>query len=277
MTTPNENKGNPAWKPILDVLPESLHGIVTPVLQEWDKGVQQRFQEIRSEYSELEPYKKFVEANIDPGYAEQAIILADQLQREPAKIVTQINEAWNLGFIPKDEAEKLGQSSHEDGDNGDLFDDGTDIFKDPRVKAMKEALDNLQTEYMTDKQREEQEEALSEFEDYLDTLEQTYTDPEREGGPLPFNRMFVTALISQGVDGETAVKQYHEVLAQNTSFEPTPNEQGGSSNPPPVVMGGEGSVGSGSPDGSVDIGSLSRKDLNATVEQLLAKAQEQGN
>lgn len=278
MTT-NDNSGtNPAWKPFLDVLPESLHNLVIPVLKQWDSGVQQKFQEIRNEYAELEPYKKFVENNIDPSYAEQAIILADQLQRDPNKVVSQINEAWELGYVSKDEAVKLGQSASPSGaDESDLdFDAGDDIFKDPRVKAMKDALDNLQSEFQTEKQREEEEIAAQEFEEYLDGLEKNYTDPNRDGGPLPFNRMFVTALISQGLDGEAAVKQYHEALAINASVESPPSNDGSGSEPP-VVMGSEGSTGSGSPDGAFNPGSLSRKDVNATVMQLLEKAQEQGN
>lgn len=278
MTTNDNNGKNPAWKPFLDVLPESLHNLVIPVLKEWDAGVQQKFTEIRGEYAELEGFKKFVDANIDPEYIEQSVILADQLQREPAKIVGQINEAWNLGYISKDDAAKLGQPPVDNASGGDLdFDPETDIFKDPRVKAMKEALDELQNNFQTDKEREEEEAAIKEFEAELDSLEQSYTNPERDGGPLPFNRMFVTALISQGVEPEAAVKQYHEVLALNTgatSDEPPADNTG---NRPPVVMGGEGTTGSGSADGTVDVGSLSRSEVNATVQQLLAKAQESGN
>lgn len=278
MNNTNDNSGqNPAWKPFLDVLPASLHNIVLPVLKDWDAGVQQKFQEIRNEYAELEGYKKFVEANVDPEYVEQAVILADQLQREPAKIVGQINEAWNLGYMTPEDAAKLGQPPVDNGDNGGLdFEPDNDIFKDPRVKAMKDALDELQNNFQTDKEREEEEAAIAEFENELDELEKSYTDPNREGGPLPFNRMFVTALISQGVDGEAAVKQYHEVLALNTSSTDTSTKETGGEKPP-VVMGGEGTAGSGSADGTVDVGSLSRSEVNATVQQLLAKAAEQGN
>jgi len=142
---------------------------------------------------------------------------------------------------------------------------------------MKDALDELQNNFQTDKEREEEEAAIAEFESELDELEQSYTDPNRDGGPLPFNRMFVTALISQGLDGEAAVKQYHEVLALNTSSEEPPASNDTTGTQPPVVMGGEGTAGSGSADGTVNVGSLSRKDLNETVQQLLAKAQESGN
>lgn len=278
MNNTNDNSGmNPAWKPFLDVLPESLHNVVLPVLKEWDAGVQQKFQDIRGEYAELEGFKKFVDSNVDPEYVEQAVILADQLQREPGKIVTQINEAWNLGFVTPEDAAKLGQAPVDNGDNGGLdFEPDNDIFKDPRVKAMKDALDELQNNFQTDKEREEEEAAIAEFEAELDELEQSYTDPNREGGPLPFNRMFVTALISQGVDGEAAVKQYHEVLALNSSSEDTSTKQTPEVKPP-VVMGGEGTTGSGSADGTVRPASLSRSDVNKTVQQLLAQAQESGN
>lgn len=279
MNNTNDNSGmNPAWKPFLDVLPESLHNVVLPVLKDWDAGVQQKFQDIRSEYAELEGFKKFVDSNVDPEYVEQAVILADQLQREPGKIVTQINEAWNLGFVTPEDAAKLGQPPVDnEGDNGGLdFEPDNDIFKDPRVKAMKDALDELQNNFQTDKEREEEEAAIAEFEAELDELEQSYTDPNREGGPLPFNRMFVTALISQGVDGEAAVKQYHEVLALNSSSEDTSTKQTDEVKPP-VVMGGEGTTGSGSADGTVRPASLSRSDVNKTVQQLLAQAAESGN
>jgi hypothetical protein len=269
------NNINPAWKPMLDKLPPELHQLVIPIFQEWDKGVQEQFQKIRDEYKELEPFKEFHENNIDPEYIKQSVILADQLQREPGKIVSQINEAWNLGFVPKEEAEKLGQvASPPGGDEDDLEFDGVDISKHPEFKAMKQALDSLQGNYQSDKERLEQEEALAEFEAGLDELENSYTNPEREGGPLPFNRMFVTALISQGMDADEAVKQYHQALAISTVGDgenntPPPNENGEEA---PPVMGGGGSTGSGSPDGSIDFGKMKTNDVNKAVQDLLAQS-----
>jgi hypothetical protein len=270
---------NPAWQGILNAVPPEFHPVLIPQLQEWDKGIQQKFTEIHSSYDELKAFKPLVENNIDPEYAQQAVMLADQLQREPQKVVDQVNKAWNLGYVSKEEAEKLGQSASQNGaDESDLFGDDPDddIFKDPRVKAMKDALDSIQTEFQTTKQKEEEEQALQEFEDYLDNLEKQYTDPNREGGPLPFHRTFVTALISQGIDGEAAVKQYHELLASSAPVTETNQSPVDNTNQPPVVMGGDGSTGSGTPDGSVPFGSLSKNDLNSTVEQLLAQAQQSG-
>jgi hypothetical protein len=74
------NNGNhPAYQAILDVLPESLHALVTPKLKEWDAGVTRKFQEIHASYEDLKPYKKLAEHGIDMEYAEQAIILTDEI------------------------------------------------------------------------------------------------------------------------------------------------------------------------------------------------------
>lgn len=276
MSTNNPNSGqqiNPAWQEILNVLPTEFHSLVIPTLKKWDTGVQQKFAEIRSEFDEYKAFEPFVKNNIDPQYAEQAVMLADQLQRDPQKVIDQVNQAWNLGYLSKDEAEKLGQSSSQPGeDDGDLFNSlgSDDILKHPQVKAMADALNQLQTEFKTTKEQEEEQQALAEFESYLDELEKNASENN-----LPFNRTFVTALISQGIDGEAAVKQYHQVLAGSavTAETPAPTPSGET---PPVVMGGEGSTGSGTPDGSVDFGSLSRQQLNSTIEQMLAQQAQAG-
>lgn len=268
---------NPKWNGLLSKIPAEYHNQIIPDLQEWDKGVQERFNEIRSEYSELEKFKPLVDNNVDFDYVAQAVNLADALQRDAVGTIKEINQAWELGFVDKDEAEKLGQSAGSGTDNDDFLNTDDDILNHPQVKAMKDALEQLQTTYETDKERErrEQEEAqaLREFEQTLDDLEKKYTQPEDGSDPQPFNRLFVTALMAQDIDGDEAVKQYHQVLAGtvNTDTDTTQtNSSTGSSDSPPVVMGNSGTAGSGSADGSVNFGSMNTSEFNDTVEKLLA-------
>lgn len=268
MNDANPNSGqniNPAWQGILNALPESLHNLIIPELKKWDAGVQQKFAEIRSEFDEYKAYETLVKNNIDPAYAEAAVQLADQFQRDPKKVIEQANSAWDLGYVHKDQVQAAQPPLGESGGDQDFLDDD-DILKNPKVKAMHDALNQLQQEFQTTKQQTEQERALEEFEEYLNELEKTTTEKN-----LPFNRTFVTALISQGIDGEDAVKQYHQVLAGSTTVETPPTETSNSTEQPPVVMGQEGSTGAGTPDGSVDFGALSTNDLNATVVQILAQ------
>lgn len=265
---------NPAFKPILDVLPESLHQLVIPTLKEWDKGVQQKFTEIHSSYDELKPFKKFVENNVDADYAWQAAVLTDKLQREPEATIAEINKTWELGFISKEEAAQLGQSAGNSTDEGDLFSNDDDITKHPKFQAMQQALEQVQGTIQSQSQKDEEARAIAEFNKELDALEKKYTQPE-EGDPLPFHRTFVTALMANGLSGDEAVKQYHQVLAGN-SVTPESNDNSSSTDDPPVVMGNQGSVGSGQDDGAVDFSSLNRSDFTSTVADLVKAQMESG-
>lgn len=277
MNNENSNSGqqniNPAWQGILDVLPTELHNLVIPQLKAWDQGVQQKFQEIHSQYEEYKGYEDFIKSNIDPEYAKAAVHMADLLQRDPAKLASQINETYKLGFVPKDEVEKLTQQSlgNDSGDGQGFFENEDDILKHPVVKQMYDRLQELDSTVKTQQQLEEEEREAKELEEYLNGLESECKEKN-----LPFDRTFVLAYMSQGIDGEDALKQYHQVLAVNANTE-TPNEppSGNGEAQPPVVMGGGGVVGAGVPDGSVNVGALSKNSLNSTVEQILAQQAQQ--
>jgi hypothetical protein len=269
---------NPAFKPILDVLPPEFHNMIIPTLKEWDKGVQQKFTEIHSSYDELKPFKKFVENNVDADYAWQATVLTDKLQREPEATIAEINKTWELGFVSKDEAAQLAQNSAGGStDGGDLFgSEDNDISKHPQFVAMQKALEQVQGTITSKQQQEQEEQAIAEFNRELDALEKKYTQPE-EGDPLPFHRTFVTALMANGLSGDEAVKQYHQVLAGN-SVSSGSNDQGdnSSTDEPPVVMGNGGSVGSGQDNGAIDFSSLPRSEFTSTVADLVRAQMESG-
>lgn len=263
----------PMYQPILDVLPDSLHAAVIPTLKEWDANVTKKFQEIHQSYEGLKAYKEFADNNIDVEYAKQAVIFADALQRDPEATLKQVNESFNLGYVPAGQANQQPASSTSD-ETDDEFDgfnlDDDDLLKNPKFKALYEGFQELKGSLDSQRKQEEEDKEIAEFEEYLNELERTTTEANQ-----PFNRLFVTALMHSGIDGEEAVKQYHQVLAGNTQL---PNaEQVNSTTDttdqqPPVVMGGDGTGGSGSPDGSVDFGSMNKDATNKLVEQILASA-----
>jgi hypothetical protein len=260
---------NPAWNEILNVLPQEFHSLVTPALKKWDQGFHSKLAEVRDEYKDYANFKEFVDNGIDPQFVKNAVYLAEALQNNPGDVLKQINEGYDLGYISPDEAAKLQPS--QPNEDEDLF-SGDDIFKDPRVKAMKDSLDSIQTTYEQDRAAAEEQRLIEQFEQYITGLEQ-----KCEADNVPFNRDFITALMSQGISGEDALTQFHQLLASQGVNTDTTDEQPPANNEqPPPVMGGEGSVGSGTPDGSISIGSLSKNALNATVEQMLAQQANSG-
>lgn len=252
---PNQNPGHPAWKEILDVLPDSLHGIITPKLQDWDRGVQQRFQEIHQQYN---PYKKLVENQVPAEYVEQALYLANQLETNPAELVQKAIEHFNLEQF-KAQANNSDDDYDEDYDMQDL----DDLRNDPRLKPFFDKQDELAQYIEQQQQAQQEQQSNQEMQNYLAYLHENYGN---------FDDIYVTALVANGVDGEVAVKQFQNTV--NQAAQALAGNQQTQQNPPPVVMGAGGSTGSGVPDQPVNFGGMERKGVNDLVEQYLQRASE---
>lgn len=268
---------NPAWKPLLDKLPPALHDMIKPILTQWDEGVQAKFQEIHAEYEPLKAFQPFVDNNIAADFAMQSVAFADELQRDPAGVAKQINDNWQLGFMTKEEAEALVPPAN-NADDGDLFEneDGKiDLTKIPEFVTMKQTLDAIQKQKDEEERNNSEQQALADFERELADLEKKTVDPNGDGtGGKPFHKVFVTALMAQGLSGDDAVKQYHEVLA-GVATPPENNDQP-SNTDAPITMGNSGTVGGGQSNGEVKWADMSTSDFNANVAKVL-EAQMSGN
>ncbi len=85
--------GNPAWKEFYDVVPSEIHDKVTPLLQKWDQGVQERFTKVQSEY---EPWKELINNQVDPADAKFAVQLLNSLEQNPQGVHQAIGEYYKL-------------------------------------------------------------------------------------------------------------------------------------------------------------------------------------
>jgi Tfp pilus assembly protein PilN len=279
VSTVQNNNGNPNWKTLLDKIPNELHSIVTPILQEWDQGVNNRFEAIHEQYKPLKGYESLAQNGIAPDYAYAAAQLADQMQRNPQLIAKQMSETYGLNLMTPEEAQqKFSQQSaggSTDGQDDPFSDPTTDIFKDPRIQKLAQGFEQLQSQLTEQQQREQLQQQADQWEDYLDQLQEQAT---RDNLP-EFDREYVTAIASQGVSGEEAVKRYYKALAIS-SVGGNENQQPGQHQQPPPnvppVMGGAGNAGVGLGDGSIDFGAMPAKDLNNTVAELLRQANESG-
>lgn len=258
----NSSPGHPAWQEILDVLPDSLHELVTPTLKKWDEGVNNKLTEVRSQY---DPYKDLIENETDPVLIGQALGLVQQLNDNPAQVLEQVIEAFQLeDFIRKADLDALaGQGGNEPGG----YDaDNDEFFNDPRFKAMKDTLDQLQGQISGQQETAQQQKQAEEWENYLQKLETDHGN---------FDRDFVTALVANGMDGVAAVKRYHSTVSQaaaKLAEQNGINANGQQQTQVPVVMGSEGTAGAGVGTQPVKMGELSRSATNDLVSQILNAA-----
>jgi hypothetical protein len=93
--TGSESPGiNPAWNEVLEVLPASLHSLVTPHFQKWDQSAQSRIEEVNTKFKDYESYSPLVEHGITMDQVHQAINLLSEINNNPRSIYDALDETF---------------------------------------------------------------------------------------------------------------------------------------------------------------------------------------
>lgn len=251
---------HPAYEQYLQGVPDDMKPLVVKAFQEWDAGVEARVTGATEAY---EPYKAFVENNIDPTALEQAMYLAQQMSDNPEELIKQAIEHYGLNYAPTtEEVEPNGPDNLGEIDMTDL----SGLENHPAFQQIKAQAEAAQAFIDAQAEERSEQDALSELETYLEEL---HSNPENG----EFDDLYVTALMAQGVDGEEAIKQFQTTVA---GFAAKLNGQQSpvGTQTPPIVMGGEGNSGSGVPNETVDFSKMTRGGINDVVLQYLANNQQ---
>jgi hypothetical protein len=236
------NDGNPAWQPFLEAVPQEYHAKVTPLLQEWDKGVNDRFQKVHSEY---EPWKPIIGAAGDPQTAHYALNLLDTMYNNPEVIYQALKDKYN--FDAKSE-EQQG-NGNEQGQNGP-----TQEPWESRYNQLNQQQAQIAEYLLTQKraEMEAQQDALLEQE--LGSLKQKYGE---------YDERYVLALMQGGASAEDAVKQFQQFQEETAK----------NYRPKPLIMGGGGQF----PGGNFNPAKASDGQVNDLVVQYLQSAAAERN
>ena len=249
------NDGNPAWSEIYEVLPESLHTVVRPVLDKWEQGTQTKFNQYAEEAKRYDPYKDFVEKQISPEQIRNAMAVAQMIDADPRAFMSQL-QAY-LGETPAPQQQQTQQQPQKQGEDGDFsFDEVPfDIANDPRFKQIAEQ-QQVMANYLAS-QLEEQQKAQqdAELDRTLSSLKQTYGD---------YDENYVLGLMLNGKSPEDAVKSYKEIENRIR------NAPRADANVPNIVT-----PGGGMPQENFDPASLSAADRKKLVMDMLQQANQQ--
>lgn len=253
-----ESQGHPAWQPILealDELPDDFKAIIEPKITEqlkaWDQTVQGKLQDSSSKF---DPYKPLLEHGVPMERVEQALWLAHQLESNPQEVVQKAIEAYNLGYVPADQV-----SGDPSGTDDNEFDEGDmqDLANHPLIKQMQQQFEQIQQREQQQQEQLQQSTAQQQLDAYLKELHDEHGE---------FNDLYVTALMANGADPVEAINEYKaevKTAAQAMLGQQQQAEQ------PPIVMGEEGTSGSGVPAQATDFGSMTNNDVENLVLQML--------
>lgn len=252
---------NPAWAELLGVLPSSLHGQVKPFLEKWDRGVNDRFTKVQSEY---EPYKNFV--GTDPEQIQASLKLAELIATDPRSFYDNMTQYyaddWGLNQDQgqgADDADDYSLDGFEDED-----DQGLDLESNPLIQQLKSQQDTianfLAAELEQKRQAEEAkavEEAGTQIQTEISGLAQKY---QMESLPVEAERMILSLAMQNNLTLEQAGDQVLPLFKAQ------------SRTPLPKVI----SPGGGVPSANLDTAKLSPADTRALVTRMLEEAARNG-
>jgi hypothetical protein len=243
--TQENSGGNPAWQEFLEVLPTQLHSQVTPVLEKWDRGVQERFQKIHEEYEPYKAYDPFKEAGVDPETIDYALNIMQALNDDPRKMWEAMAEYYKFA----DEAQA------QDSDDDDEYSFDGDV-KDPRVDRLEQGVEVMANMLLQKQEAEQQAQQDAELENEIATLKDKHGDFD-EGYVL-------TYAINNEVDLESAISAYQDLERQIAQKIQAPAA-------PSVIGAGGGTVGVNRPDPA----KMSPAERKALAVQMLQAAAQQ--
>jgi hypothetical protein len=133
--------GNPSLAELYEVLPKSLHGLVEPVIEKWQQGIDQEFETIA-------PYRKFADAGIDPDIIGASLELAQQISTNPKAIYDELAEryGWRQAEQMMETAMNVSQVVEEEETS--FFGD-VDVEESPvsaELAALREEIESLREE-----------------------------------------------------------------------------------------------------------------------------------
>lgn len=255
---------NPAWNDLIQTIPTQFVPQVTPILQKWDRGVQDRFQTVQSTYA---PFKSFIDEGVKPEELQAARALMQALEADPRSFYDRMGdyyaEQWGL-----DQGQGSDDANNDDYSLDDL-DDGQgpeiDLENNPYLRQMKEQQDVL-TQVVTQQYQQQQAEmqakvdaqAEQEVASEIAQIEQKYGPLDKDKADFIFGR----AINNEGLTLMQAADQFFAIAGGAQRAASTP-----------VIM----SPGGGTPAPNTNVAELNGQDRRSLVASILEQAHRANN
>lgn len=239
---------NPAWEPVLGVLPEQFHEVVTPHFQKWDQEAQNRIESVNSQLKQFEAYKPFVEHGITPDEVEQGLRLMYEINNNPQSVYQALADAYKFGQQETPPVAKTDDNAEEESILAQL---PPDVLE--KLNQHDNLLQAVSQIVLNDANAKQAAQADKELADELDALKEKIGD---------YDERYVLTMMQSGMSAEEAGQAFVNLKQSLTPQPFAPNTLGAAS----------GSGGVGIPSNAIDPTSLSGKDTRDLVVQMLAAA-----
>ena len=225
-STDEPESNNPAWDELFDVLPKSLHGMVKPVLDKWQGGID-------SEFEKFGAYRKFADAGVNPEVIEASMELARQVSTNPKAIYDELAERY--GWQQAQAMVEQAADNLEEADEEDIFEGDEDASSE--FKALRAELDSLKSNIASQEEAAEQAALNNEIEASLSNLSSDSGDFDQEAvvrRAMLLADDYPDASIGQLI--QAGYEQYNgELEKMRSTVKKSPRVAGGSANKSPAA------------------------------------------
>ena len=235
---------NPAWNEMLEVLPSSLHSLVTPHLQKWDQNYQSGIQKVHSQY---EAYKEYLDNQIAPDQINYGLNLMRAIEERPGEVMAALQQAMGIQDPPKVEEPNPDEQGQ--------FDANTDFLNHPKLQNMEQMVNTI-AQILVQQGQSQQEAAEDEaLSNELDQMHEKHGDFDEEW-------VLTKMLANPNIPIEKHVEAYKQFVTGIIQQQRQPG---------PKVMG----AGGGAPNNQIVPGQLDDKGRRSLVAQMLEAAHQQ--
>jgi hypothetical protein len=243
-----EGSLNPAWSPLLEKIPSSLHPMVTPHLREWDTNFDTQLQKVQSKY---DPYKDILESGIEPQVLQQALGFYQLAESDPKRVFDEMAKFYGYG---QDQGQQVQDS--EDDPFGEV-DDGEDI--DPRLAQLQEQQEAIAKLLLGQHEQEQLRQAEAQIEAEVTEIKTEHPDMTEDEEIMMYR--LATSNGSSLKDAAAELFKYKESISQS-ALQNQPHA--------PSVISSTGTLPGQPPIDPRKLDSKGTKDL---VQQMLANRQ----
>lgn len=170
--------GNPSLNELYEVLPLSLHGLVQPVLDKWQAGIDEQFEKIA-------PYRKFADAGLNPEIIEASLELATEISSNPRAVYDELAEryGWRQAEQMMTDALTVANKAVTGNDSFLEEEQDPDFEADPttaELAALREELEALRLEREAEIEQAYDENYEFEIETSIEMIKEAYGDFDEE-------------------------------------------------------------------------------------------------
>lgn len=255
-STGNETEANPFWGEVEKLTGPNVYKLIQPHLAKADTAARQRVEAVNQQYA---PWKTFVDQGIEPQHVQQALGVVHQLNTAPEQVFESLRSFLEREGRMPSQAELKQEVIEDESEN-----EGQPDPRDQKIQELQEQLQQFQGFVTGQFTAQQQQAAAQEADAWLEAEIGRLSDPKNGYDQADIQEIVRIAAFQSQTSGQepnldAAAAQFN-AMRDRIRTTPRPGQTA-----PRLPMG----PGGGSPQGQVDLSSLTKDQRRELVANML--------